>query len=201
MSSFQFTKNKVTKNKAFTLIELLVAVFIFTLVVGLSSAVFISGIQLQRRALASQKLLDEVGYALEYMSRAIRMAKKERYCTDPADPATCYCLTGSGHGYNYEITREGKGLKFINYKNECQEFFWEAADNQLKESKDGGQAVAFTSAGFEVKSFNIQLSGESQEDNEQPRVTFFLEIKSKGLGGPEVQLQTTISQRNPDIQI
>lgn len=174
--------------KGFILVELLVSLFIFTLIVGMASGIFISGIRVQRRALATQKLLDEVSYAVEYISRTIRMAKKDKLGA---------CITAK---HNYQITRGGKGLKFLNYKDECQEFFWDS-DDQLKELKDGGASAALTSEDFKVLSFNIALLGESQDDNEQPRVSFFLELEGKSAERPKIQLQTTVSQRNLDIQI
>lgn len=181
-------RQQFTGDKGFTLIELLVTVFVFTTVIVMSSGVFISAIRLQRKALSSQKLLDEMNFATEYMSRTIRMAKKDRAGN---------CVAAK---QNYEITREEKGLKFLNYKDECQEFFWDS-DNQLKESKDGGASLALTSNDFKVLSFTISLLGESQDDNKQPRVSFFLEVEGKGAEKPKIQLQTTISQRNLDIQI
>ncbi|GAI33847.1 unnamed protein product, partial [marine sediment metagenome] len=59
------------------------------------SGVFISGFRGQRSALSSQRLLDQTSYALEYMSRALRMASKQT-----ADIPACL----SQDGLNYEIT-------------------------------------------------------------------------------------------------
>lgn len=182
------------KNKnGFTLVEIIVALAIFSIIIGITSGVFLSGIQAQRKTLASQDLLDQTNYALEYMSRALRMARKE--LSAPG------CL--SQNGLNYEITRGGKGLKFINYQGVCQEFFWDINTNRLKESK-GGFEEFLTSADFEIKSFNIKLAGESESDTDQPRVTLFLKIKGKGQKPeeqPEIKIQTTISQRSLDIKI
>ena len=41
----------------------------------------------------------------------------------------------------------------------------------------------------------------SQDDNEQPRVSFFLELEGKTQEKPKIQLQTSVSQRNLDIKI
>ena len=179
----------VVKNqKSFTLVELLVTVAIFSLVVSSTAGLFVSALKAQRRSLATQELLNQTGFLMEYMSRAIRMAKKEL-----AAPS---CL--SENGLNYEKTRGGKGLKFKNSQGVCQEFFWDATTNRLKEQK-GGTENYLTSANLEVASFQIKLRGESQSDEDQPRVTFFLEIRGKEKS--KIRLQTTISQRNLDIEI
>ena len=64
------------KFRAFTLIEMLIAVVIFSIIIGAATGVFVSAIQLQKYNLAYQQLLDQTSYAMEYMSRAIRMAKR-----------------------------------------------------------------------------------------------------------------------------
>ena len=65
------------RNKGFTIIEMLVAVTIFTLVTGSITGLFISSIRSQSKVLTTQKLLDEASYAMEYMGRFLRMAKKD----------------------------------------------------------------------------------------------------------------------------
>lgn len=188
-------KNQKLKNKAFTLIELLVAMAIFSIVVGTISGIFISGIQQQRLALTGQAILDQTSFALEYMSRSLRMAKKEL--------VTPGCL--SQKGLNYEITGSGLGLKFINHleNDDCQEFFLESG--QLKYRKKIGQSgeetFDLTSNKLEVASLKFNLAGGTQQDDLQPRLTIFLELKGKGEleSSQKIKIQTTISKRNLDV--
>jgi len=185
-------------NKSYTLIEVLVAVGIFTIIIAAPTGFLVGSLKGQQKALASQKLLDNTSYTLEYMSRALRMAKKEL-----STESSLACLLEDGtilYGYNYQITRGGNGLKFINYKEECQEFFLEGT--RLRESKDEVENY-LTAEDLEITSLKFQLSGELQTDNDQPRVTLFLEIKGgKSLKAelqPLIKIQTTISQRNFDV--
>jgi len=180
---------KKIKN-GFTLVEILVTLAIFSTIIGITSGIFLSGLQAQRKTLFLGDLSDQTSYVLEYMSRALRMAKKE--LSAPA------CL--SQNGLNYEITRGRKGLKFINYQGICQEFFLDNT-KRLKELK-GGLEEFLTSDELEIEIFNIKLAGESGQDEDQPRVTLFLKIKGKMPGQPpEIKIQTTISQRSPDLRI
>ncbi|MCJ7786895.1 prepilin-type N-terminal cleavage/methylation domain-containing protein [Patescibacteria group bacterium] len=186
--------NVKIKKGGFTLIEMLAAVMIFSLIIGAISGVFISSFRSQKNALSSQRLLNQTSYALEYMSRALRMSNKQT-----ADIPTCL----SQSGLNYEITHSGSGLKFINHleNDDCQEFFLE--NKQLKQKKNNlTETVELTSSNLEITSLNFFLQGESQNDNLQPRVTIFLAVKGKGQKPeeqPEIKIQTTISQRNLDI--
>ena len=121
------------------------------------------------------------------------MARKEL-----AAPA---CL--SQNGLNYEINPSTGGVRFINSDGECQEFFLETSTNRLKEWK-GGPENYLTSDIMEILFFVPVLAGESQTDNLQPRVTVLLELKRKSAkpeGQPAIKLQTTISQRNLDVEL
>lgn len=175
------------KNKGFTLIEVLTAVAIFSLVAAALFGFFGQTIKSQKNILSSQGGLDNASYALEYMSRALRMAKKD-------DVGGINCLIGNK--VNYELTRDGKGIKFRNYKDECQEFFWVEDENRLKEWKSGETVTEnyLTPLSMEITSFLIGPSDSwDQEDNEQPKVTLFLELSS-------LKVQTTVSQRNLDVK-
>ncbi len=190
----------VTKSnfsKGYTIIEILVAVGIFTMIIAAPTGFLVGSLKGQQRALSSQELVDSVSYTLEYMSRALRMAKKD--------------LTGAciEKGSNYENpTNDISKIRFLNYKGYCQEF--SVSDAQLKERKstDGseenlGEFFPLTSNDLEVELVRFQLSGQSQDDDLQPRITLFLKVK--GARGqkpelqPEIKIQTTISQRNLDV--
>jgi hypothetical protein len=115
------------------------------------------------------------------------------------------CLTTAGQYYNYETNAEKNRIRFINYEDQCQEFFLEG--NQLKERKSSDNKASnfqssslLISGNFQLNSLLFSLSGHSQSDDLQPKVTIFLDI----LGGnqerpPEIKIQTTISQRNLDV--
>lgn len=180
-------------SKGFTLIELIVVVSVFSIIVLTASVLFVSLVQQQRRALSQQELLNQTSYVVEYMSRALRMAKKDT-------AGTCLGATD----LNYKLTPDNYGIKFINHSNNdiCQEFFWDSGDKRLKESKDGGvTSLPITSESLQVNYFKIKLSGESDVDTLQPRVTLSMEIQSEGFSDqPKKQIQITVSQRNLDGQ-
>ena len=168
--------------KGFTLIEMLVAVTVFISVITAGSGLFVFGLRVQRQSLAWQQLLAQTSYLMEYMSRAVRMARKDMN-------GTC---TGTAK-LNYKWV--GQCLKFRNYKNECQQFCLDG--DRLKEIKAGSENY-LTSDELQISPFNVELAGQSQYDNIQPRVTIFLEITGKE--GSKIKIQTTISQRNLDVR-
>ena len=185
--------NVKMKSEGTTLIEMLAAVAIFAITVGAISGIFISAIRTQRRVLASQELFDQTSYVLEYMGRALRMAKKDKDGT--------YIQVGK----NYEVSPWGDSIKFIKFdyatnSDVCYNFYLD--NNQIYESKDGAAGIAQTSEKLSVNSLKFNLSGDEigESPNHQPRVTIFLRIEGREAAGsrPKIQVQTSISQRDLD---
>jgi len=182
----------IYKKEGYTLIEVLVAIAMFSIAITISTSFFISSFRNQNRALSIRETIDNTSYIMEYITRALRMTRKDKDGS---------CITA---GTNYEITRGEKGIKFKNYEEPsvCQEFYWEINDDRLYESKDGAAGLPLTSSDLEVTLFQFRLSGESQSESEQPRVTVLLEIAKKSPSGTsfsQTRVQTTISQRNLDV--
>lgn len=190
----------IKKQKSFTLVEILVAVGIFSIVIGIAVGIFISAIRVQRKALAEQELLDQTSYVMEYMSRAIRMAKKDDI------GGTINCCGSDKVNFEYFSGGGKRGIRFRNYDDICQEFYLQG--NKLVEHKydnsDDYGTNDLTSPALKVNDFNIgPNSSWDQDDDEQPRVTMFLNIQRRGEKPeeqPEIQIQTTVSQRNPDVE-
>lgn len=180
--------NKI-KKRGFTIPELLTSLAVFSMIVSAASGLFISAIRAQRKSLASQELLNQTSYILEYMGRSIRMAKIDEMgtCVVPA-------------ALNYEITDPPQGIRFMNSNDICQWFY--LSNYQLWEEKGGGAPSELSSDKLRIEEFNIFARGNPKNDNQQVRVTLFLYIKGVGEKPeqqPEIKIQTTISKRNLDL--
>ena len=178
--------------KGFTLIELLVSMTIFSVVMVSAIGLFSAGVENQRKILALQTLSNNTSYVIEYMSRTIRMAKK--------DLGGLYLTTA---GCNFENPDGDSSILFMNYHQDRQEFFLE--NGQIKEKKgplsqSGPLAIPLTSDNFLVQKLVFELSGECQTDELQPKVTIVIEIQTKEAKPQRLNLQTTISQRDLDIE-
>lgn len=191
---FRHLKKFISGDRSgFTLIELIVGLTVFVLVVGAIIGIFISGIRSQRELLAEQDALNQLSFAMEYMSRALRMARREN--------GTFNCLTTD---FNYENPAGDSSIQFINHlqDDDCQKFFLDG--KTLKYVKDAGvgginEELVLTSPNIVIDELKFELKGEAKDDspepNSQPRITIFLETSAP----LEIRLQTTISQRNLDI--
>jgi len=176
--------------KSFTLIELLVVIGLISLVSGSVIGVYLGGIRTQRKILETQEVLSEINYALEYMGRAIRMAKKDDILIG-GNPANC-CVASK---VNYCQTST-EGILFRNSRNECQKFY--LSENAIWEEIGGTSTLPLTStSSMKITSLKFNITGAPQGDGLQPRVTIFIEAETKG--GKKIRFQTTISQRDLDV--
>ncbi len=174
------------KNKGFTLIELMVSVVAFAIVFATVTGVLVTSIRYQKYNLMHNRLINETGYAMEYMSRSLRMAVKD---------VAGNCVGTAGKSYK---VLSGK-VQFLNYRGECESFSWDMGTNQIVVNTPSLVNVPLTSTGFQVINFALNVFGDSS-DTLQPRVVLYLELKGKSLPtNPVIKMETTVSQRNLDI--
>ena len=186
------------KNRGYTLVEVLVSVAIFGVIIAGPTGLFVLSLRNQNMSLGLGETIDNTSHAVEYISRALRMARKDRVGG---------CIT---QNYNYinpdsDITK----IRFLNYEGYCLEFSLDATTNQImqRKSSDGtsgglvGTDVYLTSDDLAISNFQFLIAGGGQEDNLQPRVTIIFHIAkdSGGTGLPAINVQTTVSQRNLDV--
>lgn len=200
---FLFFRRKVARlfsswsqDLGFTLIEVVVAVTIFTLVVVVASGSIISAVRAQKKAFEGGQMVNQLSYALEYMSRALRMTKKD---------LTGECLTAAGPKFNYQTDASRQTVRFVNFRGNCQEFLLDGG--QIKERLSSNNSASnfglpspLTSNDINIEEFEVILVGQGQDDLQQPIVTFRFKVLPIAGGGPIFNIQTTISQRNIDVK-
>ena len=182
-------QNKKEGKNGVTLVEMLVVLLIFSLVIGILMSIFVSFIKAQRYILASQQIMDQASYVVEYMGRAIRMAKKD----ESGD-----CI---GSDKNYLLITDNH-LQFKNYKGDCEEFYLEN-DEKIYQRKGSSQEIPLTSSKFRVTKLEFIIQGDDLNETQprQPRVTILLEMEAKDIKPvPKIKIQTTVSQRDLDLK-
>ena len=111
-------------SRGFTIIEVIVVMAVFLFIIGAAIGIFLSVVLNQKAVLAEQQLINQVSYAEEYMSKAMRMAVADT-------SGNCLGQDSLGNsGYIYLLTRyDGslhifRGIRFLNQSTGyCQEFF------------------------------------------------------------------------------
>lgn len=204
---------KTNKNRGFTIIETVVVIAIFLLIIGVGLSIFISVVSGQRKILSEQKVINQLSYAMEHISKALRMAKMD----------TNHTCIGTGANYMYALQRQNiskkawEGIKSINQSNSnaCTEFFLE--NGILYEHIDSGSDVPLTSSDIEITNIRFGIDGKtgcySSDQNEfercpsgfnnnsvnQPRITVVLSFRMKNTQDAPKTIQTTISARNLNV--
>ena len=183
------------KKNGFTLTEMLISMAVFSLVLVGASGIFVSAIRTQKRALAAEEISREASYLTEHISRALRMAKKDDI------GGVVNCLMGDKTNYEIINTATSTGIRFRNYKDQCQEFYLDMTTYQLMERIDSATSTPLTSSNLRVNYFNVKILGVDQPpaDYQQPRVTIAMEITKPGGSQPKIKVQTTVSQRQLDF--
>ncbi len=181
-------------NKGFVLIEMLVAVAMFMIIIVSITSLSVSAIRNQKMVLATQEISGQASYALEYISRALRMAQKD-------SGGGCVSVNG-----NYKNNPSSDSIVFLNHYGKCQQFYLDVG-GELKEKKstDATQGGFLTGASLmsdhiTINSLDFHLIGADNTDNLQPRVVIALDAQAASVAGsPRLKIQTTISQRNLDL--
>ena len=180
----QNKEHKDKRENGFTLVEIMIVTGIFSTLIIVISGVFIASLRVERSVLASKEVLGELSYVMEYMTRALRMAEKD---------VSGSCIPA---GANYQLT-SGGGLKFINALQEsaCQEFSLQGGKIKYD---TGTEDIDLTSSNINILALSFEIVNETESDNLQPFMTVYLAADS--VNSQALQLQTSVSQRNPDIR-
>lgn len=181
-----------SQEKGFTLIELMVAVLIFAIIIGGALNLLFSAVRAQRQHLSQSKVFDQTLHLSEYMSRALRQARKE-LVSRPGN-----CLTTAGAGFNYELNGSADRVRFLDKNNKCREFLLSSSQLIERISTDNtaanlGSNIAITPLEMQVQSLRFVLQGAGHQDLLQPLVTMHAKIN-------EFEFQISVSQRNFDVQ-
>ena len=208
-----FTKIKpnregCSKRNGFTLVEMMVSLFIFSMTMTIVGQLFFYSLKMQRQMSAHTKLINEMSYGMERISRGLRMAQKD----------TAGACIGQYENYQRSTDAYGDHIKFLTPDTsflsanpvDCVEYYLDhPADYPtgviaLMESRHSegaafaDYALPLTSPDVDVQSFAAAEQGWSQDDTSQPRVIIHLKALDKE--GQDLEVQMTVSQRNIDIR-
>jgi prepilin-type N-terminal cleavage/methylation domain-containing protein len=165
--------------KGFTLIEMIVSIAALLVLFGAISGTFIWGLRIQRQELARQDMLNQISYALELMSRTLRMAVVD---------SDGFCVGTSGKIFGVrelELNRDEIRFKNGLKGGSCESF--SLSDDGKINYKD----YPLVSDKIPVDALKFKLI---ENTNSKPKVVIMMKVKVPGI--KETTFQTTISARN-----
>jgi type II secretory pathway pseudopilin PulG len=208
-----FFKNKIFGQHSFTLIETLVAIAIFIVLSVATVELFTNSINTQTSILQNQQLVNESGYAMEYMHRILRMAHRDDDTTPGNLNNGGSCVTENttfgGDGASTDIYFIGYDYSLSAYR--CMRIYLDSATHKVKiqispnftaSGAQSATAVELTSSQIYVNKLQYYVSGDTIGTN-QPKITILMDIQSntKRVNPiPRMVLQTTASLRNLNVE-
>ena len=164
--------------KGFTLVEVLISIFIFSIIMIITTSMFVYSLDLQHRALNLQQAEENASFILESMTKEIRVAT--------IDPAVSHvdCATASPET-TLSVTNEDIGT--IRYY---------LSGTDLIREVDGASGPAMNSIAVQFTSLGFCVTGASTGDGLQPRITILATVKS-ARADPQamMNIETSVSLR------
>ncbi len=168
-----------TTQKGFTLVEMIVAIFVFSVVMVISTGALVSIIGANRKAQSVKSVMNNVAFSLDSMTRALRVG------TD-YDCGVSLC------------ERDGSNaLTFTDVDGRVVQYRLNTSTNQIERDIDGGGFQALTAPEVTVDRLMFYVDGVDADG--QPRVLIVVGGRA-GVGKSETvfNIQTLVSQRSLD---
>jgi len=180
----------------FTIIELTVALGLFTVVMLISVGALLSIVDANRKVRALGSVMDNLSFAIENMSRSIRVGDTYHCGTSGSIVSPRNCSNGDSF-FAFEATDGDPG-------NSGDQIVFRLNGNQIEKSTDSGSTyLSITAPEIVIDSgtgLQFYVVGTSSGDNRQPRVIMVIRgqagVKTKEIS--RFEIQTTISQRSVD---
>ena len=183
--------------RGFTLIELLVSVAVFSVVMLIAVGSLLTMAEASRKAQALKSVMNNLNFAMESMSRTIRVgASYTCGSTCESNGSTYLSLEGSGGDRD---TLADQVVYCLGSGSSCSS----SGNSILRSLNGGGTFVPITASEVIIEDLKFYVVGElsGSADNIQPKVVIVLrgytEISKKTR--TEFNLQTTITQRLLDL--
>lgn len=171
------------------MIELVVSIMIFSVLILSATQIFKMVVDGQRGAISAQNIQENIRYAMEKMSKEIRMAQISNQ--------SCY---GAAIYKVFNPAGGGTELYFKNKDGECVNYYLE--NNRLKIMVDNGTgAVAdfITPAKIEISNLKFYVDDDfiGAFHSKQPYVTMVMDAKAIGneMHQQKMKIQMTVSSR------
>ncbi|OHA26951.1 MAG: hypothetical protein A3D52_02390 [Candidatus Taylorbacteria bacterium RIFCSPHIGHO2_02_FULL_44_36] len=172
-------------NQGFSLVEILVSTAIFSVVMITAAGALLTTIDANHKAQAIQSVMNNLNFALESMSRAIRVGD------------TYHC---GSIGVLSEPRDCSSGDIFFAFKrsSDSKAVYYYLSGSQIVRGVNG-EALAITAPEIMIENLKFYVQGAGVGSQAQPRVTIVI----RGYAGATAKirtpfnLQTTLSQRMP----
>lgn len=186
---------KIKQVKGTSLIELIVATTLFVFMMLAATQIFKMVIDGQRNAVSAQNVQENIRYAMEKISKEIRMAGISNH-----DCETIFTPSATAVNKVFNTTALATKIYFKNKDNNCLAYYLENNRLKIKSGLGINAVVDFvTPAKIEVSNLKFNVVDDLIDDfhSVQPFVTMTMDVKAVGLALHEqrMKIQMTVSSR------
>lgn len=190
--------NLKKNNQGVSLIELIAAVAIFSFLILLATQIFKMAVDGQRGSISAQNVQENMRYAMEKMSKEIRMAQ-----INPQGAGNCKTIITPVVDPDYKVFNTRDSDTKIYFKNKdgvCVAYYLESGRLKTKLGLGGGAPVDFvTPAKIEVSNLKFYVVDDliGVFHTKQPYVTMVMDVKAIGpaMHEQKMKIQMTMSSR------
>jgi len=194
--------------KGLSLVEVLVSFTIFGIIAAALMAIFTATVNTQTVILQNQAIMNEANFAIDYMGRAIRLAR-----VDDATGGNGACTGTLDTNYS-DTSSDPNQITFLSFDPMagggvgmycCRRFsfsgdkIYEYKSTDTNASNFPAQGTEITSGQVKVTNLKFIAQNRSKTDYKQPIVTINIDMTPAGRQinpVPEIRVQTSLSQRN-----
>ena len=195
------TRKRKRDEKGFTIVEMLVAIFVFTIVMLVSSGAIFSILDANRKTRTIQLAIDNVDFALESMARTLRTGMSyhcDYSVTFPARDMPRDCFTG----VDSIVFEEANGS--ITDPNDNYVYRLNTVTNRIERQKNTSTGfVPITAPDILLTYLSFTVWNTNPADGVQPVIIIRLEGRVGPAADPRkittFNLETMVTQRLPDI--
>lgn len=164
-------------SRGFTLVEMIVALFIFSVVMVVSTGALVSIIEANRKAQSVKSVMNNVSFAVDSMMRNLRV--------------------GTGYEPGPQSACSGNGASSLTFTDvDGRQVRYRLSANQIERSIDSGMWLAMTAPEVSIERLCFYVDGTSSGDAQQPRVLILVGgVAGQGRSETPFDIQTLVSQR------
>jgi prepilin-type N-terminal cleavage/methylation domain-containing protein len=181
--------------RGFTLIEVLVSVAIFSTVMTIALGALLAMSEADRRAEATKSVIDNLNFALDSMSRAIRTGQNYHCSSQGTLTSPLDCVSGS----SYLAFLSNDGLTRVAYCLAGGVVRRQLSQGSLDTSCASSNFLPITAAEVSISNLTFYVVGSvpGSPDNTQPKVTILLNgtVQVTASLQSKFDLQTSVTQR------
>src|SRR3989344_3459754 len=184
--------------RGFTLVEMMVSVALFATVISVALPTMIVVMKASARAQALQTTIDNTSFALDAMSRQVRLGKDYRCTDETITPTEWNTVTSEDYHFDepLDCVNGASTLIFLDQYGTRQAYRFNSASSTLEGWHAGaGSWIPLTSPRVLVDTAKFMVTGAPIYDGVPPLVNFTLRGAAKDeVGAPPFTLSTSMTQ-------